>query len=174
MGKIILPSNNRRPVQLTGFERVVVLVHKDTNRILCFGRNDMLTQKMAAKMGCKVIEILHAHDYDRYAKIWREQAKEESAIDDAAYLERENHTRQALRKDLRNKLSICTDGYQRKNIESALHTLDAMERKRQRYRAESFLVQEGYEASANTGGDLAEKIMGEGKKPLRKVQGSAV
>ena len=154
------PKPHRRNVQLTGLERVVVLVHKDTNRILCFGHDTWMTKKLASTMGCKIIEILSAHDYDRYAKLWREQAKEEDAVDDHAYLERENVTRQALRKQLRDKLALATSGPERMGIESAIRTLDAMEAKRQRYRSESFLVQEAYESGTKTpGDDLVEKIM---------------
>ena len=162
MSEIILtdaPKPHRRNVQLTGLERVVVLVHKDTNRILCFGHDTWMTKKLASKMNCKIIEVLSAHDYDRYAKLWREQAKEEDAIDDHAYLERENVTRQALRKQLRDKLALATSGPERMGIESAIRTLDAMESKRQRYRAESFMAQEAFEANKNAGDELVEQIM---------------
>jgi len=163
MSEIILtdaPKPHRRNVQLTGLEKIVVLVHKDTNRILCFGHDDWMTKKLASKMGCKIIEVLSAHDYDKYAKAWREQSKIEDAIDDHMYLERENLTRQALRKQLRDKLALATSGPERQGIASALHTLDVMEAKRKRYREESFLVQEGYDSGAKSPGtDLIEKIM---------------
>lgn len=167
MSDLTLPRNTRPNVQLTGLERVVVIVHKDTNRILCFGRDDMLTRKMATKMGCKVIEILHAHDYDRFAKLWREQSKDDNAIDDAAYLEREAETRRAMRSELRAKLSLCTEGYQRRNIESALRVLDAMEARRQRYRAESFMLNEGFEATTDAGEALVTDIMTKRKAESR-------
>ena len=162
MSEIILtdaPKPHRRNVQLTGLERIVVLVHKDTNRILCFGHDDWMTKKLASRMGCKIIEILSAHDYDRYAKLWREQAKEQDAVDDHAYLERENATRQALRKQLRDKLALATSGPERQGIESAIKTLDAMEARRQRYRAESFMAQEAFEISKKPGEELIEQIM---------------
>jgi len=168
MSDIILtdsPKSHRRNVQLTGLERIVVLVHKDTNRILCFGHDTWMTKKLAATMGCKVIEIMSAHDYDRYAKLWREQAKEDDAIDDHAYLERENRTRQALRKQLRDKLALATSGPERMGIESALRTLDLMEQKRQRYRAESFMAQEAFEATKNAGEELIQQIMVPKEKP---------
>jgi len=91
--------------------------------------------------------------------LWREQAKEDDAIDDHAYLERENATRQALRKQLRDKLALATSGAERMGIESALKTLDTMEAKRQRYRAESFLAQEAFESTKNAGDELIEQIM---------------
>jgi len=159
------PKPHRRNVQLTGLEKIVVLVHKDTNRILCFGRDDWMTKKLANKMGCKIIEVLSAHDYDRYAKAWREQSKIEDAIDDHMYLERENATRQKLRKQLRDKLSLATSGPERQGIASALHTLDFMEEKRRRYREESFMAQEAFEATKNAGEELIEKIMVPKEKP---------
>jgi hypothetical protein len=159
------PKPHRRNVQLTGLERVVVLVHKDTNRILCFGNDTLMTKKLANKMGCKIIEVLSAHDYDRYAKAWREQAKEQDSIDDQMYLERENFTRQKLRTELRSKLALATSGTERQIISSALHTLDAMEEKRRRYRAESFMAQEAFEATKKAGDELIEQIMAPKDKP---------
>jgi hypothetical protein len=164
MSDLILPSRlkpkPRQNVQISGLERVVALVHKDTNRILCFGRDDWMTKKLAAKMGCKVIELLHAADYDRYAKMWREQSKEETAAEDHAYLERENYTRGKLRAELRKKLTAATSGRERMAIESALRTLDSLEARRQRYRAESFMVNEAFEESkSEIGQQLVEQIM---------------
>jgi hypothetical protein len=159
------PKPHRRNVQLTGMEKIVVLVHKDTNRILCFGRDDWMTKKLASNMGCKIIEVMSAHDYDKYAKAWREQSKIEDEIDDHLYLERENVTRQALRKQLRDKLALATSGPERQMIASALHTLDFMEEKRRRYRAESFMAQEAFEANKQAGQELIEQIMVPKDKP---------
>jgi hypothetical protein len=163
MSDLIVPkhlAHQRNNVQMSGLDRVVVLVHKDTNRILCFGHDDHMTKELAKRVGCKVIEILHAHDYDKYAKMWRDQAAEQTAQEDYEYLERENATRQQLRGELRAKMEGAKDGIERKMIQSALNTLDTMERKRQRHRAESFMLNEAYDATkSEIGQELVEKIM---------------
>ena len=158
MSDLTLPRPHRRNVRLSDL-RVVVLIHKDTNRILCFAQQDAFAKKIARKLGCKIIEIFHAHDYDKYAKLWREQSKEESAAEDHAYLEREDATRQALRKQLRDRIATLADGAEKQAVDSALKTLDVMEDRKKRYRAESFLVQEGYDASKNPGDELIDKLM---------------
>lgn len=149
---------NRRPVQLSDL-KVCVLVHKETNRILCFAQHDSFAKSMARKLKCKVIEIFHAHDYDKYAKQWREEAAEENAAQDHAYLEREDATRQKLRKQLRDRLASINDGPARQAVESALHCLEFMEDKKKRYRAESFMVQEGFEKTTNAGEELVDKLI---------------
>jgi len=161
MSNLWLPESvrpHRRNVQLTGLERICVLVHKGTNRILCFARDDWFTKKLARQGGYKIIEIMHAHDYDRYAKLWREQAKEEGDAEDASYLERESATRKELRRQLRERLNTA-DPVTRKAIDSALHCLEVMEKRRQRYRGESFLVQEAYEADKQPGEELVHKLI---------------
>lgn len=161
MSDLILPAScrpHRRPVQISDL-RVLVLVHKDTNRILCFAMDDKPTRRLAQRVGLKVIEIFHAHEYDKYAKAWREQAALENEKSDWEYLERENAKRQALRQQLRNRLAHA-DGPERRAIESAIHCLEQMEQRKQRYRAESFMAQEGFEQSkSDVGETLVNQIM---------------
>lgn len=160
MGDLWLPESvrpHRRPVQLSDL-RVIVLIHKDTKRVLCFGMDDKPTRALARKVGCKVVEILHANEYDRWAKVWRQQSADDAAAEDYAYLERENTVRSNLRTQLRSRLST-NDGPERRAIESALHCLEIMEKRRQRYRAESFTPQEAFESGKNVGEELVSKIM---------------
>lgn len=155
MSDLILPDSckpHRRSVQLSDC-RICVLIHKDTKRILCFAMQHAITNRVAAKIGCKVVDILHAHDYDKWAKEWRNQSAADTAEQDHAYLERENATRTALRKQLRDKMSSA-DVTSRKAIDSALHCLEVMEQRRQRYRQESFMINEAYEAGGSPGDDL--------------------
>lgn len=158
MSDLTVPKPHRRNVQLSDL-RVCVLVHKDTNRILCFAQHDTFAKSIARKLGCKIIEILHANDYDRYAKAWREQSKDDNAEQDHAYLEREDGTRKRLRQQLRDRLNLVTSGPERQAIDSALHCLDVMEDRKKRYRAESFLVQEAFEAGKNPGEELIDKLI---------------
>lgn len=152
------PSCRPRPAQIAEKERVCVLVHRDTGRILCFCRNDPFSQSFKDQ-GYVIHEIMNAHDYDLWAKRLREQAKVEDAAKDQAYLEREDATRKKLRAELRGKLASATSGAARQAIESALHCLDYMEDKKKRYRAESFMLNEGFEATANPGEDLVHKLL---------------
>lgn len=158
MSKLWLPNSMIRNVQIGEKERVFVLTHIDTGRILCFCRDDPFSRSFQDQ-GYVLHEIHHAHEYDLWAKRLREQAKVENEAQDYAYLERENETRQRLRKELKARLSHQTTGAQRQAVESALHCLDVMEKRRTRYRAESFMVQEGYEATANPGEEIINKVM---------------
>jgi len=159
MSELWLPSSYKpQPAQIAQKERVCVLVHIETGRILCFARDDAFASSFEQK-GYIKHEIFHAHEYDLWARRLREQAKIEDAAKDAAYLEREDRVRQHLRKELRQKLLAAPTGAARKAIESALHCLDYMEDKKKRYRAESFMVNEGYDAKANVGEELVHELI---------------
>ncbi len=159
MSKLWVPPSCRpQPAQIAEKERVCVLVHIDTGRILCFCRDDPFASSFQSQ-GYIKHEIMHAHEYDLWAKRLREQAKVEDAAKDQAYLEREDATRKKLRAELRGKLSSATSGAARQAIESALHCLDYMEDKKKRYRAESFMLNEAYDAKANPGEDLVHKLL---------------
>jgi hypothetical protein len=106
-------------------------------------------------------EIHHANEYDMWAKRLREQAARDNEAEDFAYLEREDAVRKRLRQQLQDVLiSSHKSNADKKAAESALHCLDYMERKKKRYRAESFMVQEAFEATKNAGDELVNKIMG--------------
>jgi len=152
------PSVNRTPVQISEKQRVCVLTHMDTGRILCFCMDDAFASSFEQK-GYLKHEILHAHEYDLWAKRLREQSKAENEAEDHAYLERENFVRHSLRKELRDKLRHAHSGAARQAIESALHCMDLMEDRKKRYRSESFMVQEGFEAKTDAGTDLVNEIM---------------
>jgi len=147
-----------RPAQIAQKERVCVLVHIDTGRILCFCRDDPFTRSFQSK-GYIVHELHYAHDIDMWSRRLREQAKIEDAAIDQAYLEREDAVRQKLRAELRQKLQTATSGAARQAIDSALHCLDYMEDKKKRYRSESFLVREAYEERANAGEELVHQLL---------------
>ena len=149
---------HRTPVQLSGPQKVCVLVHNETKRILCFCLDDHFASHFT-DTGYKKIQIKHANEYDLWAKRLREQAKRENEAEDYAYLEKENITRQRLRQQLKDRLSHLTEGAHRGAVESALHCLDVMEDRKKRYRAESFMVQEGYDSKTNVGEELVNKIM---------------
>lgn len=155
---IIIPGS-RQNVQIGSKEKVCVLVHHSTGRILCFCLDDPFAAKFT-DAGYLKIEINHAHEYDLWAKRIRDQAKIENEVEDAAYLERENVTRQKLRGELRSRLNELTDGVQKKAVEQAIHCLDFMEARRKRYREESFHVQEAFEQStAGPGEEIVNKVM---------------
>lgn len=159
MSQLILPPSCR-PVQMSGKEKVCVLVHHLTGRILCFCMDDPFAAKFT-DAGYKKIEITHASQYDAWAKKLRRQAQAENEAEDHAYLERENETRQRLRSELRNRLNSLGDGAQRKAVDSALHCLELMEKRRQRYREETFFVQEAFDQStAFPGEEIVNKAMG--------------
>lgn len=150
-------SNRRSNVQLSGKERVCVLVHRKTKRILCFAKDDWFADSFARDY--EKIEILHAHDYDKWSKKYREQGLEDDARSDYEKLCREDAVRQKLRKELRDRLDVVTEGHERMAIESALRTLDVLQAKKQRYR-DSFMVQEAYEASKqDVGQEIVDKII---------------
>ena|ERR1700746_4092682 len=152
------PSCRSQPAQIAQKERVCVLVHIETGRILCFCRDDPFARGFEQK-GYVLHEIMHAHEYDMWARRLREQAKVEDAAKDAAYLEREDRVRQHLRKELRQKLLDAPSGAARKAIESALHCLDYMEDKKKRYRSESFLIPEAYDSKKNVGEELVHELV---------------
>jgi len=152
------PSCRPQPAQIAEKERVCVLVHIDTGRILTFCLDDPFTNSFTDKGYIKHV-LYHASEIDMWAKRLREQAAQEDAAKDHAYLERENATRQRLRAELRGKISEAKSGAARKAIESALHCLDYMEDKKKRYRSESFLVREAYEEKTNAGEDLVHKLL---------------
>lgn len=158
MSDIIIPGA-RTNVQIGEKQRVCVLVHGETKRILCFCLDDPFARKITG-LGFLLYEIKSAHEYDAWARKLRQQSNDENAIKDAAYLERENEVRTLLRKQLRDRLAVQTTGAARLAVESALKCLDVMEARKKRYRAESFQVQEAYESSTqNVGDDLINKIM---------------
>lgn len=152
------PSCRPQPAQISQKERVCVLVHIDTGRILCFARDDAFASSFEQR-GYIKHEIFHAHEYDLWARKLREQTRVENAAEDAAYLEREDRVRQSLRKELRQKMMNAPSGAARKAIESALHCLDHMEDKKKRYRAESFMVQEAYDEKKNVGEELVHELI---------------
>lgn len=150
----------RQNVQLSGKERVCVLVHRKTKRILCFARDDWFADSFAKDY--EKIEILHAHQYDRWAKRYREQGLEDGEREDYEKLCREDTVRQVLRKQLRDRLNAVQTGAERMAIESALRCLDVLQAKKERYR-ESFMVQEAFEQSkSDVGQEIAQKIIGNG------------
>ena len=149
---------HRRPVFLTDL-KVCFLVHKDTQRILCAACYDEFAKAMARKTGCKIIEIRTAHDYDLWSRRYCRQHDQETAAEDAAYLDREHSTRKLLRQQLRDRLRTEGSGDARRAIDSALHCLDIMEKRRQRYRSESFIPQEAFEAGKNAGQEIIENLI---------------
>lgn len=148
---------HRRPVFLTDL-KVCFLVHQDTHRILCAARYDQFAKKIARLAGCEIVEIRTAHEYDIWARRYCQQRDWETAEDDARYLERENHARKLLRQQLRDRLSVENSGPARRAIDSALQCLDVVERRRQRYRSESFIPQEAFEATKNVGEELLDDV----------------
>ena len=150
---------NRQNVQMSGKDKVCVLVHHSTGRILCFCLDDPFTSKFT-DAGYLKIQIKHASEYDLWARRIREQAKVENEAEDAAYLEREQVVRQRLRNDLRSRLSELTEGAHRKAVQDALHCLDVMENRRKRYREETFHVQEAFDQStAGPGEEIVNRVM---------------
>lgn len=157
MSDLIIPGN-RTPVQISEKQRVCVLIHAETKRILCFALDDAFASEFQDKGYIKK-EIHHAHEYDMWAKRIREQQKREDEEEDYVYLEKENAVRQRLRKELRARISHLHNGVQRAAVDQALHCLDVMEARRQRKREESFMVQEAYEQSKNPGEEIVNKVM---------------
>jgi hypothetical protein len=157
MSDIIIP-NSRTPVQIGEKQRVCVLTHIDTGRILCFCLDDAFASTFV-DAGYIKHELHHANEYDMWAKRLREQTKRENEAEDYAYLEKENRTRQKLRQQLKDRLDHVNEGASREAVASALHCLDVMESRRKRYREESFMANEGYSADANVGEALVNKIM---------------
>lgn len=148
----------RRNVQISGQERVCVLIHSQTKRILCFARDDWFADSFADK-GYEKIPLHHAHEYDRYAKMMRIQAQEENQQEEYKRLCREDVVRKRLRGDLRSRLDTAQP-HERFAIEQALRTLDAIQARKQRYH-DSFMLLEGYDegGTKDVGGELAKKII---------------
>lgn len=159
MSRLWLPPSCR-PVQIQQKQRVCVLTHIDTGRILCFCFDGPLAATFEAN-GYLKHELLHASDYDLWAKRLREQSKRETEEEDHAYLEREGAVRKRLRQQLYDVVHSNTKSNADKlAAESALKVLDAMEARKRRYRAESFMAQEAFEATKNAGEELVSEIMG--------------
>lgn len=159
MSDLILPKSCRTPVQIQEKQRVCVLIHNTTKRILCFAMDDWFADTFASQ-GYVKVPIMHAHEYDMYAERIRQQAKDENEAQDYAYLERENAVRKRLRKQLEDVIHSSTKPVaDRKAAEAALHCMDTMERRRRRYRDESFFAQEAYEDKKNAGEEIVNKIM---------------
>jgi len=159
MSDLILPPSCRTPVQIQQKQRVCVLTHIDTGRILCFCMDDAFAESFQHS-GYLKHEIMHAHEYDMWSKRLREQAARDNEAEDHAYLEREDAVRKRLRQQLTDVIaSSSKSNADKKAAESALHCLDIMERRKRRYRAESFMVQEAFEASKNAGEQLVSDIM---------------
>lgn len=155
MSRIWTPPS-RRNVQLTGHERVVVLVHRKTKRILCFAHEDWFAESLAAEY--EIIHLNHAHEYDRYAKMWREQAIQENEAEEYLRLNREDATRQVLRRQLKDRMTV-SQPHERQAIEQALRCLDLMQERRKRLH-ETFTVREAYEESVKDVGEtIAHKII---------------
>lgn len=164
MSDIIIPGANRTPVQIQQKQRVCVLTHIDTGRILCFCLDDPFAAKFE-NVGYLKHEIHHAHEYDMWAKRLREQTARDNEAEDHAYLEREDAVRKRLRQQLQDILISSHSGVaDRKAADGALHCLDTMERRKKRYRAESFMVQEAYESTKNAGEELVNDLMVPKKK----------
>lgn len=158
MSDLILPASCR-PAQIGQKQRVCVLTHIDTGRILCFCLDDAFAARFEHS-GYLRHEIHHASEYDLWAKRLRQQATRDNEAEDHAYLEREDAVRRRLRQQLQDVLTSSSKGNaDKKAARSALHCLDLMETRKRRYRAESFLVNEGYEATANAGEELVNQIM---------------
>jgi hypothetical protein len=156
---LILPPGYRTPVQIQQKQRVCVLTHIDTGRILCFCLDDAFASKFE-HTGYLKHEIHHASEYDLWAKRLRDQTTRDNEAEDHAYLEREDAVRKRLRQQLQDVLiSSHSANADKIAAKGALQCLETMETRKKRYRSESFMVQEGYEATANPGDDLVNKIM---------------
>jgi hypothetical protein len=158
MSDLIIPGN-RVPVQIQQKQRVCVLTHIDTGRILCFCLDDAFAAKFEHS-GYLKHEIHHASEYDMWAKRLRDQAARDNEAEDHAYLEREDAVRKRLRQQLQDVLASSHSGNADKIAASgALKCLETMEARKRRYRAESFMVNEAFEESKNAGQDLVDKLM---------------
>jgi len=159
MSDIWLPPSERTPVKIQQKQRVCVLIHNTTKRILCFAMDDWFADQFAAK-GYVKVPIMHAHEYDMYAQRIRDQAKEENEAEDYAHLERENAVRKRLRAQLEDVVRSSTKPVaDRKAASDALHCMEIMEKRRRRYRDESFFAQEAYDEKKNAGEEIVNKIM---------------
>lgn len=148
---------HRRPVFLTDL-KVCFLVDRNTKRILCSARDDEFAKQVARKCNCEIVAIRTAHEYDVWARRYCQQHDRETAEDDARYLEREDYTRKLLRKQLRDRLTTEHSGAARRAIDSALHCLDVVEQRHRRYRSDSFIPQEAFEASKNPGEEIIQSL----------------
>lgn len=158
MSDLIIPGN-RTPVQIQQKQRVCVLTHIDTGRILCFCLDDHFAAKFQSA-GYLKHEIHHASEYDMWAKRLRDQTSRENEIEDHAYLEREDAVRKRLRQQLQDVLAASHSANADKIAATgALKCLESMEARKKRYRAESFMVNEAFESTKNAGEELVEKLM---------------
>ena len=160
MSELILPPGmSRTPVQIQQKQRVCVLTHIDTGRILCFCLDDQFAAKFEHS-GYLKHEIHHASEYDMWAKRLRDQATRDNEAEDHAYLEREDAVRKRLRQQLTDVLVASHSSNADKiAAKGALQCLETMEKRKKRYRAESFMVNEAFEEGKNPGEELIEKIM---------------
>lgn len=159
MSELILPPGYRTPVQIQQKQRVCVLTHIDTGRILCFCLDDPFAAKFE-NAGYIKHDIHHASEYDLWARRLREQTARDNEAEDHAYLEREGAVRKRLRQQLQDVLVASHKSNADKiAAQGAIKCLDTMEARKKRYRAESFMVNEAFEQSANAGEELIEKIM---------------
>lgn len=158
MSGLIIPGN-RTPVQIQQKQRVCVLTHIDTGRILCFCLDDPFAAKFQ-NAGYLKHEIHHASEYDMWAKRLRDQTARDNEAEDHAYLEREDAVRKRLRQQLTDVLiSSHSANADKIAATGALQCLESMEKRKKRYRAESFMVNEAFEESKNAGQDLIDKLM---------------
>lgn len=158
MSGLIIPGN-RTPVQIQQKQRVCVLTHIDTGRILCFCLDDPFAAKFQ-NSGYLKHEIHHASEYDMWAKRLRDQTARDNEAEDHAYLEREDAVRKRLRQQLTDVLiSSHSANADKIAATGALQCLESMEKRKKRYRAESFMVNEAFEESKNAGQDLIDKLM---------------
>lgn len=158
MSGLIIPGN-RTPVQIQQKQRVCVLTHIDTGRILCFCLDDPFAAKFQ-NAGYLKHEIHHASEYDMWAKRLRDQTARDNEAEDHAYLEREDAVRKRLRQQLTDVLiSSYSANADKIAATGALQCLESMEKRKKRYRAESFMVNEAFEESKNAGQDLIDKLM---------------
>lgn len=140
-----------------------MLTHIDTGRILCFCLDDAFASQFQ-NAGYLKHEIHHASEYDLWAKRLREQAARDNEAEDHAYLEREDAVRKRLRQQLQDVVSSSHKSNADKIAASgALKCLEVMESRKRRYRAESFMINEGFESTTNAGEELVNKIMGSKK-----------
>lgn len=135
-----------------------VLVHRETKRILTFCFKDAFS-KQFENQGFELIELTTAADYDRWAKKFRDQAYEDSEAEQYKKHCKEQPVRDRLRRELAERARVAPDLPSRAAAASALKCLDGIEDKKKRYLKESFMVQEGFEASATPGEEIINKAM---------------
>jgi len=156
MGNIWMPGQPEKVHR----ERInaVVIVHRETKRILGFLLNDPFAHSLRSPE-VDVIELNNAHELDLWRKRHREQAKLENEEQEYIRLQKETPTRNALRKQLRERVQNAPNAASRQAAESALKCLEFMESRKKRY-FDTFHVQEAYEdANKAVGETIVSKIM---------------